>query len=125
MGLIIEVVVVFMYIVTVVILPDLLEVNKLNSRLVSLPTLPLIWLARAPNKSITFNPAVVYALWYVNREVFPSSTSSLLSVPGAFPLQFEHLVGPVVAAILAGLFCNYVFPDDPSCWVRKNSGRHM
>ena len=119
-GLVIEIFVVFMYIVTIIVLPAILEVNKLNSRLLSIPTLPLFLFCRAPDKTITFNPAAVYALWYVNRNVV-GSTDAL----GFNPLQLEHLVGPIIGAILAGLFCNYAFPDDPTTWIRSSSQRKL
>lgn len=119
-GLLIEIFVVFMYIVTIIVLPPILEVNKLNSRLLSIPTLPLFLFCRAPDKTITFNPAAVYALWYVNRNVSGSNGS------GAFnPLQLEHLIGPILGAILAGLFCNYAFPDDPTTWIRSTSQKKL
>ena len=120
-GLIMEIFVVFLYIVTIIVLPAILEVNKLNSRLLSIPTLPLMLFCRAPDKTITFNPAAIYALWYVNRNIYNSTTGT-----GVFnPLQLEHLIGPIIGAVLAGLFCNYAFPDDPTTWIRSSSKKSL
>lgn len=119
-GLMMEIFVVFMYIVTIIVLPAILEVNKLNSRLLSIPILPLILFCRAPDKTITFNPAAVYALWYVNRNIGASTDAG-----GFNPLQLEHLVGPIIGAILAGLFINYAFPDDPTTWIRSSSQKKL
>ena len=124
LGLLVEVVAVFLYIVVVLVLPDILQVNKLNSRLLSLPTLPLMWMFRAPNQTVTFNPAAVYALWYVNRNFGAAVSLRGAITEAANPLQLEHLVGPLLASVLAGLLVNYAFPDDSSSWIRRNADRN-
>lgn len=33
-------------------------------------------------------------------------------------LPAGHILASIFAAILAGILCNYLFPDDPSTWQR-------
>ena len=33
--------------------------------------------------------------------------------------QVEHILGPIVGAVLAGFISLRYIPDDPSCWKRK------
>ena len=60
----------------------------------------------APNASVTYNPAAVYALWY-------------LGSPNWNDLQIEHIIGPLLGGYLAGQICLYYFPDDPQSWKNR------
>lgn len=112
-GLLIEAFAVFAYVLITLVLPELIEVNKLNHQLLSVVLFPLL-LLRNDGSWCTFNPAIVYALWYVNR----ATSGSLYDVPSV--LQLLHIVAPFLGAVLAGLFCNYMFPDSPSSWKRRS-----
>lgn len=101
-GLLIETVLNCLYCITVVVLPELLKINKLSTRWLSLPLLPFLFIG-APNITATFNPAAVYALWY-------------LGSPNWKDLQIEHIIGPMLGGYLAGRICLHYFPDDPQCW---------
>ena len=103
-GLIKEAIVVCIYVCTIIGVPDLLEVNRLPAYLLSAPILPMM-LIKVPNRGSTFNPAALYALWYIN-----GNTS------GPFSFQAEHMIGPVLGSIAAGIICSKLFPDDPNSW---------
>jgi hypothetical protein len=53
-------------------------------------------------------------LWYVNR----GYGESILSISAQHLLQLEHIIAPFIGAVAAGLFCNYMFPDNPTSWKR-------
>lgn len=112
-GLLIEAFAVFAYVLITLVLPELIEVNKLNPQLLSVALFPLL-LLRSNGSWCTFNPAIVYALWYVNR----AASGSLYDVPSV--LQLLHIVAPFLGAVLAGLFCNFMFPDSPTSWKRRS-----
>lgn len=109
---ILEAIVVCIYICITIILPELLEVNKLSkwsSTLLSIPAV-LLSLISVPNHGSTFHPSAIYALWYVNGKAnFRASD-----------VQAEHLLGSIIGAVIAGLFISYLCPDDPSCWKKKS-----
>jgi putative flippase GtrA len=65
----------------------------------------------------TFNPSVVYAMWYVNR-VYSGGMYSYYDLPSV--LQLLHIVAPFLGAVAAGLFCNYLFADSPTSWRRRS-----
>lgn len=109
-NLLMEIVVNFIYITILLVLPYIFEINRITTKLVSLPIVPLL-LLKAPFDTATFNPAIIYALWYVN------SCSSLYSNFSTLPL--ERIIGPILGALFAGIFCNRYFPDDPNSWTRK------
>jgi hypothetical protein len=67
-----------------------------------------------PNLSCTLNPSAIYSLWYINR-YNNSGGNKLLNND----LQLEHILGPIIGAIMSGLFCNLFFPDDKKAWKRK------
>lgn len=118
-GLLVEAFAVFAYVLMTLVLPELIEVNKLNQQLLSVALFPLV-LLRNNGSWCTFNPAIVYALWYVNRTAsVPGSLYDVPSVPSM--LQLLHIVAPFLGAVLAGLFCNYMFPDSPSSWKRRST----
>ena len=109
-NLIVEIIFNFIYITVLLVVPYLLEINRITTKIVSLPLVPL-FLLKAPLDTCTFNPAIIYGLWYVNN------CTSLLS--GFSSLQSERIIGPIIGAILSGIFCNIYFPDDPNSWSRK------
>jgi glycerol uptake facilitator-like aquaporin len=109
-NLVMEVFYNFIYITVMLVLPYLLEVNRISTKAVSLPLVPL-FLLKAPLDTCTFNPAIVYALWYVNH------CTALFS--GFSVLPSERIIGPILGAVLAGVFCNIYFPDDPNSWARR------
>ena len=102
-----ECIVTCLYICTIVAIPELLEVNRLPAYLVSLPII-IVMLIKVPDRGSTFNPAALYALWYVNGQ------SS-----GQWNFQAEHLIGPILGAIVAGVICVKLFPDDPTSWKKS------
>jgi len=104
----VEILMVCVYVCIVLGLPELLMVNKLNSRLINIPILPLM-LVGIPDKGTSFNPAVVYALWYINEGNLHTYQN----------LQFERIVAPIVGAVVGGIICRKFIPDDPSSWKRK------
>lgn len=108
-NLLTEVLVNFLYSSIVLVLPYILEINRIRKELLSIPILPLFFL-KFPYETSTFNPTIIYALWFVN-----SYTGSKIALPT------ERLIGPILGAILAGLFCNKYFPDDASSWSRKKT----
>ena len=112
-GLIIEAVMVFLYVVVMLVLPELIEVNKLNSKLLSIVLLPVMFFRNNSNWC-SFNPAVIYALWSVNR-----------GSQAAAALPMEHISAQVLGAVSAGLFCNYMFPDCPTTWKRGSASTWM
>ena len=109
-SIVVEVLINFVYITILLVLPYILEINRITTKLVSLPVIPLLLCFHAS----TFSPAIVYALWYVNN------CSSIFMNFNSLPL--ERIIGPILGAIFAGVFCNRYFPDDPSSWTRK---KHM
>jgi len=62
-----------------------------------------------PDKGTSFNPAVVYALWYINEGNLHTYKN----------LQFERVIAPIVGAVAGGIICRKFIPDDPSSWKRK------
>jgi hypothetical protein len=109
---IVELVVVFLYVTISIVMPVLLSVNRLSTKLMNIPMLPL-FLIGVPNKGSIFNPGALYALWFVNRLSVANPEEAV------FYLQLEHLVAPLVAAVLAGVFCSLALPDDSAVWIRK------
>lgn len=96
----------FLYTLVILVLPYLLDVNRLSTLWINLPLLPLITLL----SDITFNSGVVYGLWYVQ-------SCSVLTSVGSLPS--ERIIGPIVGAAFAAILCNKYFPDDPLSWSRK------
>jgi hypothetical protein len=115
-GVLVEAFAVFCYVLIVIVLPELIEVNKLNPKFLSLVLFPFMFLRNNGNWC-TFNPSVVYALWYVNR-VYSGGMYSYYDLPSA--LQLLHIVAPFLGAVAAGLFCNYLFADSPTSWRRRS-----
>mmetsp|Transcript_17271 Transcript_17271/g.16604 ORF Transcript_17271/g.16604 Transcript_17271/m.16604 type:complete len:246 (-) Transcript_17271:112-849(-) len=107
-GMITESIVMCMYICTLIAMPEILEVNRLPAYLCSLPMF-LLMLVKVPDRGSALNPAASYALWYVSGQ-------------HAETFQAEHLVGPILGAILAGIICTKFFPDDPGSWRKSRVG---
>lgn len=107
-----ELVVSFAYCLILLVVPHLFEVNRVSTKLVALTMLP-VFLIKAPVFCSTLNPSIIYGLWYLHN------SSSLLNIMNTLP--FEHIVGPILGAVLAGLVCNVYFPDDPKSWTRSRS----
>jgi glycerol uptake facilitator-like aquaporin len=105
-GLISESVIAFTFVSTLLIAPEFLEVNKLSRYFVSLLVMPLMMLPACCHSS-SFNPAALYALWYVN------GTSNTL--------HMDHFIGSLIGAIGAGYLALLYFPDDQSSWIRRSS----
>lgn len=96
-----------LYTIIIIALPQLLLVNKLPLYLLSVPIVPLM-LIGAPDGGSAFNPAAMYALWYVGGN---SNGNKIL--------QQEHLIAPILGSVFAGLICSRFFPDDSGAWRRK------
>lgn len=111
-GLVTNVIIVSLYILCSISLPSLLETNRLSTKWVSLPIIPLMFFS-VPDKTSSFNPAAVYALWLVGNADSSGTANE-------FPLQPLHIAAPVIGAVLAGLICVQFFPDDPACWMRRS-----
>jgi hypothetical protein len=94
----------------VLVLPHLLDINGITSKLISLPIIPLFFI-KTPLETSTFNPAIVYALWYVNN------CTSL--VAGFASLQAERIVGPLLGSVMAAMVCNEYFPVDSNSYSRR------
>lgn len=118
MGVFLEAIAVFCYVLIVIVLPEIIEVNKLNPKFLSVIMFPIMFLRNNGNWC-TFNPSVIYALWYVNRVnvggAFSFANYALPSV-----MQLLHVVAPFVGAVAAGMFCNSVFADSPTSWRRRS-----
>lgn len=93
------------YCTIVLVLPELLSVNKLPSYLLCVPILPLMTVG-TPIVSSTFNPAATYTLWFTGSLSWQQ-------------FQLVHFIGPCVGGYLAGVICCRVFPDDPLSWKKK------
>lgn len=103
----VQVMAVFLYTSCIIILPELIEVNRLNSKLLSILIAPIMFL-RCNGFWCHFNPCVIYALWYINK------------VPGDYsPLNHGIIGSQIAGSVLSGLFCNIFFPDNPTCWLRR------
>ena len=98
------------YICTVIAVPELLEVNRLPAYLLSVPIV-LLMTVNVPDRGSMFNPAALYALWYVHGQT-----------SGQWNFQAEHLIGPILGAIAAGVICAKLFPDDPGSWRKGRIG---
>ena len=96
----------FFYCTLILVLPYLLDINRLSRAWINIPFLPL----SAFHPAVTFNPGIAYGLWFVqNCSLLKSVTS----------LPMERIIGPFVGAVLASVLCNLYFPDDPTSWTRK------
>lgn len=130
-----------LYIVVLIVLPQFLEVNRMNPSLVCLPVIPISLLLKgSSHSSFLFNPCIHYTFWLTRHGSAWTILSKILNkiivlmpflgdilgaeadptlVPGDMPLPVGHILTPIIAAILAGIICNYFFPDDSTSWLRK------
>jgi hypothetical protein len=69
------------------------------------------------------NPTSLYSLWYLQNKMEASGIPAIQVDECDFVdthlLQVEHLIGPILGALLAGFICLKLFPDDPSSWKRS------
>jgi hypothetical protein len=112
-AVMIEAFVMCAYICTIIAVPELLEVNRLPAYLVSVP-ISLLMLVKVPNRGSIFNPAALYALWYVNGQF-----------SGNWKFQGEHIIGLILGAVAAGIICAKLFPDDPGSWRKSRVGLQL
>mmetsp|Transcript_16521 Transcript_16521/g.16628 ORF Transcript_16521/g.16628 Transcript_16521/m.16628 type:complete len:257 (+) Transcript_16521:62-832(+) len=103
-----ESILVAIYVVVTIALPEILSVNKLSPNISSVIILPIMMIP-TPNYGVMFHPAALYTLSYLHgKEAWSLGYS-----------QAVHLVSPVMGAILGGWICLRMFPDDPTTWRRK------
>ena len=89
-----------MYICVVLILPEILIVNRISKICLSLP---FFFFMGFYDSGSLLDPSILYALWYVG--------GVHLGLPSTF--QPEHIIiGPLGGAVIAGLLCPHFFPDD-------------
>ena len=108
-GLFIEAFATFLCTVVILVLPEMLSVNKLNPKILSAVMFPIVFLHHNA-QWCNLNPSVAYALWYVNRVRY-----EIPSGP-----QWLNIIAPFLGAVAAGLFCNAFFPDRPTSWARRS-----
>jgi hypothetical protein len=48
----------------------------------------------------------------------PGHLAPFLSSSDVISSQVEHVIGPILGALLAGFVCLKLFPDDPASWKR-------
>jgi len=100
----------FFYVLIMLTAPYLLQVNRINKIFLSLPLIPLFFLA-SPAQTSSFNPAIVYAFWFIK------GCSSLYMNSSTIPI--DRIVGPLIGAIIAAVVSNMYFPDDAASWKRN------
>ena len=108
-GTLTEALATFLVTVMILVVPEMLAVNKLNPKMLSVLMFPIMFL-HYNAQWCNFNPSVAYALWYVNRTSY--------DIPSL--VQWLNVVAPCLGAVAAGLFCNVFFPDHPSSWTRRS-----
>lgn len=96
-GLLIEILAVFLYSTIIIVLPEVIEVNRLSSKLLSIAMIPIMFIQQN-GYWCTLNPCIMYGLWYVNHIPSYQKFSGLFFLNG-------HLISPMIGSILAGLFC--------------------
>lgn len=98
-----------------VVVKEILILNKFREEWLSILIFPLYYIVTI-DECPTFNPAALYALWYVN---IVSTGTAPDNFQQTSQIQIEHILGPVLGAIFTGLFCLRFFPDDPASWKTK------
>lgn len=101
-----EIIVNFVYVITLLVLPYLLEVNRLSVMFVSVPLLPAILFSDS-----CFNPSIIYGLWSINSNIFGTNSCDL---------NIIRIGGALLGALIAGWVTSTYFPDDSSSWSRKS-----
>lgn len=94
----------FFYCLILLVLPYLFDINRINSKWILLPLLPILIVPYC-----TLNPGLTYALWYLRN---------CCILINARILHMERIAGAIAGAVLAGWVCNVYFPDDPKAWTR-------
>ena len=110
--LVVDGLVVCVYNILAIALPELLAVNRLSKYYLSLPLLVLIvgtTVGLGLGQGSSLNPSAEAALLRLQEQF---SLDDLL-------VQLENLCGPVIGAMAAGIVCLRFFPDDPRTWNRK------
>jgi hypothetical protein len=108
--LIIEFVSNFVLAAVLLVLPYVLEVNRLSEQYINILLLPLFMLSGS-----SFNPSLIFGLWALN--------SSILTV-NSCALNVLRISGSCFGALVAGWFCGNYFPDDASSWTRSSKKTH-
>lgn len=103
----------FFYVLIILTVPYIIEVNRVNKCFLSLPVAPFL-LCTSPLQTSTFNPAIVYALWFLR-----GCSSMYMNVTA---LQIDRIMGPLLGAVFAAVICNLYFPDDANSWKRNTCG---
>lgn len=133
------------YCVIVVVVPEILKVNRLSSYWLEMLVFPF-FLSSLSYHQASFSPAAIYALWYVSSSsrvsgvescvssinansnvtnVFTESASSIfqrfkdLQLNSLTGLDAGRVLGPMIGAIFAGLICAKYFPDDAKSWKKS------
>ena len=104
--LITETVANFFYATVILVLPYVLDVNRLHGWYSNIPLLPLLSISVS-----TFNPAILFGLWALNTNVLANNDC---------PLSITRIAGSCLGGLFAGWFCSNYFPDDPSSWTRSS-----
>ena len=99
-----ETIVVAIFVVILICIPELLAVNKTSKLFVAPLALPLAFLPVHVRGS-SFNPCATYALWYIE---------------GSSNLHLGQLSAPLLGGLLAGWLGSKVVPDDSSSWKYRN-----
>jgi len=93
------------YICMLLVLPYLLETNRLSRKLVSIAVLPIFFLSHS-----NFSPAQAFSLWFLSFSLTAENTCNV---------SVTRFVTPLAASILASWICQVYFPDDPPSWTRS------
>lgn len=81
--LLVETTLVCVYSTIIIALPEILIVNKLPLKFLSIPIIPLMFIG-VPDSGCSFNPAAVYAMWFVAGGSSTSWTSTYSSLISSF-----------------------------------------
>jgi len=84
------------------VVPEILRLNGFRGSILifTIFVLPLMHIG-VPDQGAIFCPEYLYTLWYVKKQHSPDAT-----------MQSAHLIGPVIGALVAGIFMSRYFPDN-------------
>lgn len=99
-----EILVTALYVVGLLVLPQVFIINHLPRQCTYACLLPLL-LIRLPDQTPAFAPATLFSLWFTSRD-------TLRAVHGMTSIQYEHVFGPILGGFLAGGVMVACFPDD-------------
>jgi len=89
-----------LFVVGLLVVPELLQINGIERKYALLVLLPLYsFSVDADSNGSVFSPNTLYALRYVTKHE---------EIPFA---QWSHLLGPIIGGILSGRIMRYAFPD--------------